>query len=286
MKTRFPDLTLFLDAGGRYSHSKDVPIVFAGVAIKTKTVDAVREALLAATKGHIFKWSKSNQARESAKIIFRILGKGQVCGVVRIIWKNTAEWDRYFEDGQRLYEKGVKRAQEAIPYAKPMNTFKLHQFGLVSADLLGFYAQRHRNRLPKKNAPVQSILVTDVFDSDIQGQTNQDVCKDVFAQIQGSLPQTEKHLRIRPEFKVTIKTEEEEPLLFLPDHLAGYYYSRKAYDAQEQEGWGSLLAAVEPLIVGLPPNCYHIAESSFRDEYPLSQQPSIMSFQRRLERLC
>jgi len=109
-----------------------------------------------------------------------------------------------------------------------------------------------------------------VFDSDIHGEANQRVCKNVFAQIEGSLTQTQKYLRLRPKIKVDIKTEQEDPLLLLADHLAGYHYSRRAYDSQKEGEWQDLLEAVEPLVGKLPPNCYQITEEPFRERYLLS----------------
>lgn len=269
MKSRFPDLTFFLDVGGRYSHSKETPIVFAAVAVETKAVDEVRESLLAAVKGSLDKWAKSQSGHEGAKSIFRLLAKRQLYWVVRIIWKDTPEWDRYFTAGQQLYDKGVKSAQEPMSYAKPMNTFKLHQFGLVSAELLGFYLRQHRNRLPTKGMPDQQITVTGIFDSDIQGQTNQEMCQKVFAGIQGGLPNTVQATRVKPDFNVSIKTEQEEPLLLLADHIAGYFYSRGAYGLPEENNWGGFLSAIEPLVEKVPACCRKIIEEHFQDEYLL-----------------
>lgn len=269
MRPPFPNLTFFLDAAGRYSHSKEMPIVFSAVAIMAKDVDKVRKSLLIVTKGSLVKWSKSEGNHEVARAIFRLLAKRQLFWIVRIIWKNTPEWDRYFEDGNQLYEKCVKNAQEAAPYAKPMNTFKLHQFGLASADLLGVYLARNSHWLPRKDGPVQRIVVKAVFDSDIQGEANQKVCQNVFEGLEGDLPQTVQATRVEPHFKISITTEQEEPLLLLPDHVAGYIYSRKAYGVTGENARGGLLTAVEPLVELIPKSCFKTLEEHFREEYLL-----------------
>src|SRR5262249_5702458 len=162
------------------------------------------------------------------------------------------------------YEKCVKNAQEAAPYAKPMNTLKLHQFGLASADLLGVYLARHTHWLPKSNRPVQRITVNAVFDSDIQGETNQRICQNVFEGLEGDLPQTVEATRIEPHFKVSITTEQGEPLLLLPDHVAGYPYSRKVYGVSDENEKKELLAGVEPLMEQIPPWCFKIVEENFQ----------------------
>ena len=269
MKPQFPDLTFFLDAAGRYSHSKETPIVFSAVGMKTKNVDEVRKSLMAATKGNCLKWSESEGNHEMAKAIFRILAKRQLLWIARIICKNTPEWDRYFEDGQKLYDKCVKNAQEAASYAKPMNTFKLHQFGLASADLLGVYLGRHTHWLPRSDRPIQRISVNVVFDSDIHGETNRKICQNVFEGLEGDLPETVQATRIEPHFKVSISTEQAEPLLLLPDHMAGYLYSRKTYGVSDENVRRDLLTAVEPLFTQVPLPCYKIIEQNFQEEYLL-----------------
>ncbi|MGQ0555427.1 MAG: hypothetical protein ACT4PN_05720 [Nitrospiraceae bacterium] len=269
MKSRFPDLTFFLDAAGRYSHSKETPIVFGAVGMQTKNVHAIRECLLKATGGSLVKWSNSEGNAETAKAIFRLLAERRVIWTAQILWKNTPEWDSYFKEGKRLYEMCVKKAQEAAPYAQPMYTFKLQHLGGASGDLLGLYLRRHALMLPRQNRPAQRITVNAVFDSDIQGDTNQKICQNVFAALKGELPLTVQATRISPHFRVTITTEQEEPLLMLPDHVAGYLYSTKTYGHSEQNLRRDLLNAVKPFFEQIPPELYKINEQAFREAYLL-----------------
>ncbi len=269
MKSRFPDLTFFIDAGGRYSHSKEVPIVFGGVAVETRAVSEIRDSLLTAANGPLHKWSNGTETEKCAQVIFRLLAKRQLLGFFLIVSKNTPEWDQYFIEGQRLYKKGVQESQQRMPYAKPMATFKLHQFGNLCGELLGFFCFRHRHRLPQKHSPIQPVEITAVFDSDIHGETNQRVCKKVFSEVEHEMKQTREHLRINPNIKAEIKTEQEEPLLLLPDYLAGYHYSRVAYDGQQENDWASLVTAVKPMVDRLPSDCHRVKEEPFTEKYLL-----------------
>lgn len=107
MKYRFQNLTFFIDASGRYSHAKPVPIVFAGIAVDTRAVDEIRESLLTAANGRLWKWSNRTETKQCASIIFRLLAKRQLVGVVKLVWKTTPEWGEYFREGQHLYEEGI-----------------------------------------------------------------------------------------------------------------------------------------------------------------------------------
>jgi hypothetical protein len=264
----FPKLTIFIDAAGRYSHSKDLPIVFAGFALETRAVSEVREALLTATDGSLCKWSKGNNVKECANRIFRLLSKRQLIGVVRIVWKNTDEWDRYFVEGQRLYEKAVRQVSRSVSFAKPMATFKIHQFAITCGALIHFYANRNGHKVPGSDEPIQPFQVTAVFDSDIHGYANQEICKEIFQGAGPEMMRKQSSWRIRPQLKVEIKTEEEEPLLLLADHTAGYHYSRLAYGTQpDHSHWKALLTTVTPLINKIPSLCLNVSEETFRESY-------------------
>jgi len=178
MATVIPNLTFVMDASGRCSHEPGSPLVFAGVAIKTSAVDSTREALLVSTNGILSKWSQANTPEE-AQAILRFIAKKQLYIYVRIIWKTGEAWSKHFDDGQQIYEKGVFKAQEPMPYAKPMNTFKSHMFGMTGSGLAGMYLGRHIASLPGKNMPVRTINITEILDSDVQGQTNQEICRNV-----------------------------------------------------------------------------------------------------------
>jgi hypothetical protein len=159
----------------------------------------------------------------------------------------------------------MKKAQTPAPFAKAMATFKLHQFAITCGDLIGFYAKRHRHRLPNRDHPIQPVHVTAVFDSDIHGQTNQAICKEIFDKASPEIKRTPKHFRISPKVRAEIMTEQEEPLLILPDYLAGYHYSRVAYQTQTEPAWMNLLAAVKPMLERVPGNCHRVNEEAFRE---------------------
>lgn len=268
MNQKFPDITCFLDAGGRYSHSKDRPLVFAGVAIWSSAVDCVREALIASSSAGLCKWSESEDNPNIPKAIFRLMAKRQLYGAVNVIWKTGSSWDRYHQTGQAIYEKGAKKAQEAIPYAKPMATLKIHLFGDIMADLYGHILGCNCHLWPKKKESLQTVRVTVVIDSDIHGVFNQRVFKNV---MEGSndLPNTESKTGIRAEFSIFLKTEQEEPLLYLVDHLAGLYYSKHAYGTTSGKDRTSLVHAIDSTVSKWPATCLRVREGPFADDYLL-----------------
>lgn len=268
MSKHFPGVTCFFDAGGRYSHSKDAPLVFAGVGMWSSAVDRIREALLASVPSGLRKWSDSENDANIAKAIFRLMAKRQLYGSVNVIWKTGPAWERYHQTGQVIYEKGAKKAQEAIPYAKPMATLKIHLFGDIMADLYGHMLGRNRHLFPKMKVPPRNVRVTAVIDSDVHGEVNQRVFKNVMESA-NDLPKTEHETGIRTEFNVCLKTEQEEPLLYLADHLAGLFYSMRAYGVTSGNGRTSIIRAAEGAISKWPTTCFKVREGPFDDNYLL-----------------
>ncbi len=257
-----------MDAAGRYSHDKRSPLVFAGVAVKTSVVDSIREAFLVSTHQCAKKWSEISSPDE-AQAVFRFMAKHQLYAFINVIWKTGVAWEKYFSDGQALYARAVLKAQEPMPYAKPMNTFKTHMFGMLGSGLLGMYMGRNLNRLSRKRKQIRSIQITQVLDTDIQGETNQELCREVFAGIEGDLPITIGATGIKPIFKVLLKSEQEEPLLLLADHVAGYFYSQKAYGESEENIQTPILRAAKEGLLKIPDRCMMIVEDEFREEYIL-----------------
>lgn len=267
MPNRFPELSFFLDASGRFSADKSLPIVIGGIAVENSEVDSLRESLLTVTKGsRINKWSEAEKDIDLARAIFRLMVKRQITGVVQIIRKNSCEWDQYWKTGQKLYDKGVKKAQEALSYAKPATTLKFHLYGIAIGQVFGFHLVRYKDQLPKHLPQPQNLSITAICDSDIQGASNVQVFKRIFREL-GELPNTKAITNIIPEFDVHLKTEQEEPLLVLPDYLAGYIYSIDVYRSENNTARKDLAEEIKSIVDQWPPYALKIMDEAFKESY-------------------
>lgn len=155
-----------------------------------------------------------------------------------------------------------------MTYAKPMNTLKLHLFGIVMAELYGLILHQNRYRIQPKMNDLHSVTVKGIFDSDVQGEKNQEIFKNVMGGV-NELPLTEEATGIHTIFSPSISTEQDEPLLLLPDHLAGFYYSQKAYGKDLGNDRKDILYAIEPIIDKWPSECFRVNEYQFGEDYLL-----------------
>lgn len=235
MNPKLPDLNLYLDVSGRFSKQDTFPLAIAGVALESHKVDEIRDALLTVIGSVDFKWSKAYQDIPKAKKTFRLMVKRQLTGYVALIRKTQPKWNKYWNHGERLYQTGVLKAQEAIPYARPSMTLKFHLYSLSIANLWAFHIQPYKEKLlAHKGAPFK-LKINAICDTDIQGEQSQRIFKEIHENL-GDLPNTRKQLNLIPSVNVSLRTEEEEPLLLLPDFVAGYVYSGAVYgDGRDNE---------------------------------------------------
>jgi hypothetical protein len=91
----------------------------------------------------------------------------------------------------------------------------------------------------------------------------------MMAGVSEEMPLTEEATGIRTTFIPSISKEQDEPLLLLPDHLAGFYYSQKAYGKGTENDRKDFLQAAEALIAKWRPDCVLVSEYQFGEDYLL-----------------
>jgi len=266
MVSTVPPPTLFLDVSGRFARDVEHPIVVAGVAIETARIDELRHAILAVTGGRIIKWREVQRDIATARRLFQSIGKRQIPARATFILKHEPEWSAFWAMGDRL-EIAVKAFPQSMPYATASMTLKYQIYGDGIADVLGFYLGRHKALLPPR-AGVKQLRVVAVCDSDISGEQNQMMFREIFEKMQGSFPQTRDRLGIELRPEVSVKTEQEEPLLMLPDHIAGYIRSKQVYGTGPDNEYAEVILGIDRVVGRWPANLLNIGSQEFTDEFP------------------
>ena len=241
-----------------------------GIAIESGKVDEIREALSIIMGGSAFKWESAYQDIPKAKKIFRLMVKRQLTADVLVIQKTQPKWDEYLKEGEKLYQTGVTKAQEAVPYAKPLETLRQDLYARAIGRLTGLHLRHYKKPLLSSRVVEPfTIQINVICDSDFQGRN-----KEVFQQIienMRNLPQTREAFNILPTFDVDIKAEEDEPLLLLPDFLAGYEYSKVTYGEGTENTWHELLMAIKPIYSQWSGHSLVSDQKPYELDYPISQ---------------
>jgi len=168
--------------------------------------------------------------------------------------------------GDRL-ERAVQAFPDEMPYATASVTLKYHVYSLGFGDVLGVYLGHHGRVLSPRNG-VKQLPVWGVCDSDIQGEENQKIFQRIFEQMR-DFSQTRQATGIEPIPEVCVKTEQEEPLLMLPDHIAGYVRSKKVYGKGAENERASLIEDIDQVVSRWPSGLLSIGSQDFIYGFPI-----------------
>lgn len=261
-----PSPTLLLDVGGRYTRSAERPFVVGGVAVPSNSADELRDAILAVTGGRIVKWSNAHNDIDTARRMFRCIGKRQLSASATIIRKHEPEWTQYWNMGDRM-QKAAEAFPQHMPYANALTTLKYHVYTFGTAHLLGHYLGRFAPVLLNR-PPLGSFAVTAVYDSDIDNPHSQKVLQRLFDEM-GELSQFKHEAGVSPVTKPIVLSEQQEPLLMLADHVAGYVYSREAYGMGPENDRANLLREVQQEIAKWPRDLLMEVTHEFKETFPI-----------------
>lgn len=213
--------TLFADIAGRVAldTTGSDRVTGAAVAVATQEVPAVRSKVV----GCFPKWRVATLADAERAVDLLVAETAAVSAVT--VHKDTDAWRQFWADAPPLHEAIVAQDRRGAGFVKPANAVTFWLFGsafaLASAHAIKTgLSQRlvdHRGR--------EAIERTIVCDSDIKGDENIDVFESLWERADGSQPRLERMgLRFYTR-SVAVTTEDEEPLLFLADYLAGIVHA-------------------------------------------------------------
>lgn len=229
-------LTFLFDASGKVARATEgyETITIAGIAVASGDLDRLRERLPAGA----VKWGEAT-ATVSRELIDLALDAAVAVIIVRVV-KSKEAWKEFWDRGDEHHGLLSSQTRGNLPYpakAEPLIRYALYAdtAGPLLAECL------KRNRLELVDARGQRIVELDVIpDSDVQGA----VAIDTFEFLFRSYPERSELLRqlsVRLEVgRVEFKTEEDEPLLLLPDHLAGAVHAGTVGLTPKNMDWRSV----------------------------------------------
>lgn len=259
---------LFCDLSGRVRGPVDNPIVTtAAVAVPVDLVRPVRTQVRRLFPGERTKW-KYGKLPGFEKVVRVLEGRGLAVAVNQLHIGDLKKWTRYFEQGKEFVAEAGTHLKEVPPYLEPSMTLRMRLLGGGFAQLVGRLMRlRYREEVSAFSIELEIVVDTDFRDE----ETEEQFITSVVEWAPTSRLVTE--LGVRPLVRqVRCKTEQAEPLLLLPDYIAGVYHhadprtvlgqsvvtpsdaSRAVHDLRRRLGAGRVL--------------FENAED-FNEEYPL-----------------
>jgi hypothetical protein len=192
-------LSLFYDISGRVTKTSKYDDCFSvgGIIIPTIEEKNARDFV----SDDLPKWK--NATIDSLTIIEKsITGFNMDCTVVKF-GKKRSEYEKFCTDGNDQHQKLASFAKDKVGFAKPGTVMRYLAFGRCSAASVGTYL-RYKGRPTILDSGGYSILYLECWK---RWSDNSNL----------------RHkLQIRPYIEsVEFKTEQEEPLILIPDYIAG-----------------------------------------------------------------
>jgi hypothetical protein len=214
--------TLFLDVAGRVSRgTRDYEyLTCAGVAIESIAVDSARSTL----RENLPKWKYSRDV----DVIYaaEFIAEHALTSLVLRVKKAEPLWSKNWEDADCYYQYLSACAETSVGFAKAAQFIRYMLFCECAGRLHGECVRSGGvPRLLDQNG-LGIMEVSVICDSDIQGKDNIAAFHFFWEMFEKS-PQkllVEKGLRVSVR-STELATEEEEPILLCPDHLAGLFHS-------------------------------------------------------------
>jgi hypothetical protein len=213
--------TLFADIAGRVALETigSDRVTAAAIAIATQDVSTVRGKVA----GRFPKWKTATLTDAEAAVDAMIADTAAIAAVT--VYKDTDAWRQFWADAPPLHDAIVAQHRRGAGFVKPANVMTFWLFGGAFA-----LASAHAIKTGPSYRLVdylgrQAIERTIVCDSDIKGEENVDVFTSLWERADEYQPPLESMgLRFYTR-DVSVTTEDEEPLLFLADYLAGIVHA-------------------------------------------------------------
>lgn len=206
-----------MDLSGRVAHSTEGHdfATVGGFSVVTGTIDNSRENLPKALP----KWEKATIS--DVKKVSKYICENAIYVTSVCLDKNTEKWSLFWEDAEIYHQKLASASRMRTGYVKAANVIRYWLFCQCAVYLLAETIKRNEKPTILDDHGLGIVEVDIVCDSDIQGDDNIDAFKACWEQYEKSQEKT-KQLGLRIILKdVKIVTEQEEPLIFIADYMAG-----------------------------------------------------------------
>jgi hypothetical protein len=257
--------TIFSDIAGQVSERVDNPIVtIAAVAVARADIGEARRQLVAGFGGQPRKW-RDGRVTGFANIA-RVATDFQIRTAAWQLYRQSEQWRQFYEQAQVFHEEATSRSGERLTFLKGDDSMRMFLFIRASDHLVGNLLKA---RYPWAPAAA-TIDIEYVVDSDFKTCETRALFQWATTQW-AETTALRRLLGVVPRARAYVETEEEEPLLLLPDYIAGVFHHA---DTRTRLGLPVVPPAVARGLVdtlrrALGKRLYEVAED-FNQQYPLA----------------
>lgn len=256
--------TLYADIAGQVSKSPQNPVVTsAAVAIAPEIESAVRRQVLQRFHGEPKKW-KHGKLDGLARVV-ALVAKYHLPAAVVHVHRTSERWMRFYDQAQVFNRQALEKVGRSLSFLDGEEVMRLQLMAHALAHLVGCVL---RQRYVQGAGPATTDLEW-VIDSDLKTEETRELYRYSLRQWVHTteLPDV---LDIHPTFRGRVATEQEEPLLLIPDYFAGVFQHAddRAVLAAPVVSQTEAARAIEDLRHQLTSRLHEKAVD-FDEEYPL-----------------
>lgn len=207
---------MFSDLSGQIAAAVHSPIITAAaVAVPRDAAGSIRTTL---RRKVAEKW-KYGKLAGLASIVALVEGHDLPAAVFHLHVSDRAKWAEYFSLGREFAATAERRTGAKMAYLRPDMMLRMELLGLPCAHIVG----RLLRAGYRPDAKAHTIEVEIVADTDLRTGDTEKQFRAALLQWP-EITTVTRRLGLRPILRdARCETEQDEPLLMLPDYLAGLY---------------------------------------------------------------
>lgn len=212
-------ITSFVDMAGRVSRSTETfhRATAAAVVVATSDLGHVRASLPQGGR----KWAQTDFARAS-EMVDAMIRHALAVGAFSVN-KRTPAWEKYWVDSLDLENLLRRQDGKAAGFLRAPNFLRFHLMGGAASVAFGHAHWRTSAKPRVLDYRGRALLENDVvFDNDIQGSENEDMLETMLGM---PTPRSEQQFGFTLRRRMSLVTEQQEPLLLLADFAAGIVHA-------------------------------------------------------------
>lgn len=212
--------TICCDIAGQMSEQSDATVMsLAAVAIGREVVPAARRKLVRDFGGKPVKW-KAGGLGGLQHVVGLIATRRFPVVVSHVHRGEPANWIRFFDQAKAFMAEAEQHLGDRPAYLQADATLRMHLLGTAFAKLIGRIL---RARHPWNRDRPAILDLELILDTDIPSQEARDWYTKQLEDDWSQRSRIISELNVRPKVEARFAAEEDEPLLLLPDYLAGVY---------------------------------------------------------------
>jgi hypothetical protein len=208
-------LTYLVDCAGRVARDPRgaESVTAAGICLPSGALKHIRCRL----PRQLPKWRDASD--DDLLSVVSLLRQEAFCAVGRVVRKKMPAWETFWSDAEKVHARVVALSGQKLPFIKAATQIRYGLFAEVTATLAG--CSISTNRFPSDRAGWLQIDETHIYDAEIEGEDNVSTFREIWGVRNANQPLAQS-MRLRMEAReIHFANEQDEPLLLLPDYVAG-----------------------------------------------------------------